>query len=426
MKTERNILHELDRRGLVFDVTDREELGKLLASAPISYYCGFDPTGTSLHAGSLVPLSLIRHLARGGHRPIALVGGATGMVGDPSGKSEERNLLDDETLQENVEGIGRQLEQLVGGRVVMVNNADWTRTLGVLDFLRDVGKYMTVNYMMSKESVRARLEDRDQGISYTEFSYMLLQAYDFVHLAEAHECRLQVGGSDQWGNITAGIELQRKLGRESVFGLVGPLLTTASGAKFGKTVAGTSVWLDRHMTSPYRFYQYWINTEDADVERYMKMFTAVPLAEIDEVVKEHASDPGQRLGQKRLAQEVTAWVHGEESARAAEEASKILFGATITSETPVEALELLAEETPTTDVARTALQEGLAIIDALVSTGLASSKAAAKRLLSQGGVYVNNERSDGTDRRITLEDVAGGSMVVLRAGKKNYHLLRVR
>ena len=420
------VLKELSQRGLVFDVTDKERLGNLLTNSSISFYCGFDPTAASLHAGSLIPLSLMRHLARAGHKPIALVGGATGMVGDPSGKSEERKLLDEETLQENVVEIRKQLEQLLGGSVVMVNNVDWMRSVGILNFLRDVGKYMTVNYMMSKESVRSRLTNREQGISYTEFSYMLLQAYDFVELAQSRQCLLQVGGSDQWGNITSGIELQRKLGRDPIYGLVGPLLTTASGTKFGKTIAGTSVWLDRNMTSPYQFYQYWINIEDADVERYLKMFTVVALEEIEEVVKQQVADPGQRLGQQRLAREVTAWVHGEAASSAAEEASRILFGARITSETPVEVLELLAEETPTTEVARAMLQGGLAIIDALVTTGLVSSKAAARRLLSQGGVYVNNERSAQADRRITLEDVAGGLMVVLRAGKKNYHLLRLR
>ena len=421
-----DVLDELDRRGLLFDVSDREGLAKLLASGPVTFYCGYDPTGISLHAGSLVPLSLMRHLARAGHQPIGLVGGATGMVGDPSGKSEERNLLDEATLETNTQGIQRQLERLLGGSVTMVNNADWTRSVSVLDFLRDVGKYMTVNYMLSKDSVRSRIESREQGISYTEFSYMLLQAFDFVHLAEARDCRLQVGGSDQWGNITCGIELERKMGQKPIYGLVGPLLTTASGAKFGKTAAGTSVWLDREMTSPYRFYQYWINAEDADVERYLKMFTLVELDEISELVAEHAANPGRRDAQRRLASEVTAWVHGEGAARAAEAVSAILFGATITSATSSEALELLAGETPTTDVARAFLETGWPITEALVETGLAPSKGAARRLLGQGGVYVNNERSDDPERRLTLDDVAAGSMIVLRTGKKSYHLLRVR
>ena len=248
------------------------------------------------------------------------------MVGDPTGRSEERNLLDEATLEKNIVGIRGQLERLLGKSVTMANNADWTRPVSVLDFLRDVGKYMTVNYMLSKDSVKSRIESREQGISYTEFSYMLLQAFDFVHLAEANDCRLQLGGSDQWGNITCGIELQRKMGRKPIFGLVGPLLTTASGGKFGKTAAGTSVWLDRDMTSPYGFYQYWINAEDDDVERYLKMFTLVPLDEIAQIVADHAKDPGRRNAQRRLAQEVTTWVHGEESTRAAEAASEILFG----------------------------------------------------------------------------------------------------
>lgn len=420
-----DVVPELEARGLIFDVSDRDALAELLSSGPVSFYCGYDPTGASLHAGSLVPLSLMRHLALGGHRPIGLVGGATGMVGDPSGKSEERNLLDEETLATNTEGVRAQLERLLGQSVTMVNNADWTRSVSVLDFLRDVGKYMTVNYMLSKDSVRSRIENREQGISYTEFSYMLLQAHDFVHLAKAHDCRLQVGGSDQWGNITCGIELQRKMGHQPIFGLVGPLLTTASGGKFGKTAAGTSVWLDRDMTSPYRFYQYWINAEDADVERYLKMFTLVSLDEIARLVAEHADNPGRRMAQRRLAHGVTAWVHGEESTRAAEAASEILFGGAITKETPAEALELLAIETPTTDVPKATLESGWSLQDALVDTGLAKSKGAARRLLSQGGVYVNNERSQDSERRLVPGDVAAGSIIVLRSGKKTYHLVRL-
>lgn len=420
-----DVLPELEARGLVFDVSDRDALSEALASGPVTFYCGYDPTGVSLHAGSLVPLSLMRHLALGGHQPIGLVGGATGMVGDPSGKSEERNLLDEATLAANTEGIRAQLERLLGKSVTMANNADWTRPVSVLDFLRDVGKYMTVNYMLSKDSVKSRIENREQGISYTEFSYMLLQAFDFVHLAEAHVCRLQVGGSDQWGNITCGIELQRKMGRPPIFGLVGPLLTTASGGKFGKTASGTSVWLDRDMTSPYRFYQYWINTEDADIERYLKMFTLVPLDEIAQIVAEHENDPGRRSAQRRLAQEVTTWVHGEDSAGAAEAASEILFGGAITKDTPAEALELLAVETPTTDVAKSTIEQGWPIVDALVETGLAKSKGAARRLVGQGGVYVNNERSEDPERRLATGDVTAGSMIVLRSGKKSYHLVRM-
>lgn len=420
-----DVIGELDARGLLFDVSDRDALSELLASGSVTFYCGYDPTGVSLHVGSLVPLSLMRHLALAGHRPLGLVGGSTGMVGDPTGKSEERNLLDEATLEKNLRGIRSQLERLLGKSVTMVNNADWTRPVSVLDFLRDVGKHMTVNYMLSKESVRSRIESREQGISYTEFSYMLLQAFDFVHLAEANDCRLQLGGSDQWGNITCGIELQRKMGRPPIFGLVGPLLTTASGGKFGKTAAGTSVWLDRDMTSPYRFYQYWINAEDADVERYLKMFTLVPLDEIASLASEHAKDPGRRAAQRRLAHEVTMWVHGEGSARAAEAASEILFGGAITKDTPAEALELLADETPTTDVAKSTIEEGWPIVDALVDTGLAKSKGAARRLLGQRGVYVNNERSDDPERRLVPADVTAGSVIVLRSGKKTYHLARL-
>jgi tyrosyl-tRNA synthetase len=311
-QAQSGILDELEKRGQIQDLTNRDELAKLLAEGCVPFYIGYDPTGTSLHAGSLVPTALMARLQQAGHKPYCLVGGATGMVGDPSGKSEERQLLDPDQLAANVEAIQRQLEPFLEfgdapNAAVMVNNYDWFAELSFLDLLRDVGKHLSINYMMAKESVRARLQDRDQGISYTEFSYMLLQAYDFHVLAERHGCRLQAGGSDQWGNITAGIELHRRMGgKEQLFGLTAPLLLDATGNKMGKTAAGTSVWLDAERTSPYAFYQYWLNVQDADVEKLLKLFSWRPLDELDALVAAHAEAPHQRQGQRTLAQDMTA------------------------------------------------------------------------------------------------------------------------
>jgi len=295
-----NILDELEARGLVQDTTGREELAALLAKESVAFYVGFDPTSTSLHAGSLVPIALMARLQRAGHRPLPLVGGATGMIGDPSGKSQERQLLDRDTLGRNVAAIRRQLERFLDfgdapNAARMVNNHDWFEGVGFLEFLRDVGKHLTINYMMAKDSVRSRLEDRDQGISYTEFSYMLLQAYDFVVLARRHGCRLQAGGSDQWGNITAGIELHRKLGgKEPLFGLTTPLLLDSKGEKMGKTAAGTRVWLDPELTSPYAFYQYWLNVADEDVERLVRMLSPRPLDELADLIARHRENLAER------------------------------------------------------------------------------------------------------------------------------------
>lgn len=418
------ILAELEARGLVHDVTHRDELGRLLDAERLTFYCGYDPTASSLHAGNLVPLSLMVRLARAGHRPIAVVGGATGMVGDPSGKTEERKLLDPETLARNLAAIRAQVERFLP-EALTLNNADWTAHITYLEFLRDIGKHITVNYMLSKESVRARLEDREQGISYTEFSYMLLQAWDFAYLAKEYGCRLQVGGSDQWGNITCGIELARKLGgRPELFGLTTPLLMTAAGKKFGKSEAGTTVWLDPNRTSPYRFYQYWINTDDADVERYLKMFTFLPLDEIAALVAEHTRDPGRRLAQKRLALEVTAWVHGADAAQRAERASQVLFGGSL-ADLRDQDLAPLLDDVPSTTIPRAELEAGLPLVDLLPRVKLADSKSAARRLLEQGGVYVNNVRVDRPDRALGPTDLATESMLVLRTGKKSYHILLI-
>ncbi|MFH0901946.1 MAG: tyrosine--tRNA ligase [Pseudomonadota bacterium] len=418
------VLEGLQASGLVHDVTDREKLGALLDERPLVFYCGFDPSAKSLHVGNLVPMSLVRHLQHAGHKAIALIGGATGMIGDPSGKSEERRLLDRAALAENVASVGAQIERLLPGAVV-VNNADWIGPLSLIDFLRDVGKHITVNYMLAKETVRTRLEDRGHGISYTEFSYMLLQAYDFAHLARTQQCLLQVGGSDQWGNITAGIELTRRMGGPEVFGLVGPLLMAPSGKKFGKTEEGTSVWLDPNLTSPYRFYQYWINSDDADVASFLRMFTMLPLSESAELIAKHQADPGKRLAQRRLAEEMTTWVHGADASRRAAAASQVAFGGSLADLRDAD-LEPLLQDVPSSEILSSELAAGVAMVDLLPRVGLADSKGAARRLLAQGGAYVNNVRVEDPGRVITNDDRATESIIVLRAGKKSYHFLRAR
>lgn len=426
------ILDELDARGLLQDVTDRAELGKLLAAGCVPFYVGYDPTATSLHVGNLVPTTILARLQRAGHKPYVLVGGATGMIGDPSGKSDERQLLDTDTLAENVARIRAQLEPFVDfgsgeNAGVMVNNADWFRGIGYLEFLRDVGKHLTVNYMTAKESVRARLEDRDQGISYTEFSYMLLQAYDFVHLATAHGCRLQAGGSDQWGNITAGVELARKMGgRPPLFGMTAPLLLDSSGQKMGKTSAGNRVWLDPALTSPYAFYQYWLNVDDADVDRLLRIFSWRPLDEIASLAAEHTAAPAKRLGQRALAEDVTRWVHGADALRRAQAASQVMFGGSLAELSDAD-LQPLLTDLPSSELPRTELEAGIPLVDLLArdDVALAKSKGAARRLLSGGGVYVNNIRVTEADRVLGPADLGTETMIVLRAGKKSYHIVRV-
>ena len=423
-----NILDELEARGQVADSTDRAALRELLGGAGVAFYCGFDPTGTSLHLGSLVPITLMARLQRAGHRPIAVVGGATGMIGDPSGKSDERNLLDRETLARNLAGIRAQLSRFLDfgdgpSGALLVNNADWTEGVSYIDFLRDIGKHLTINYMMAKEAVRARLEDRDQGISYTEFSYMLLQAFDFVHLAERHACRMQIGATDQWGNITAGIELGRKLGRPALHGLVCPLLLDSTGKKMGKTAAGTSVWLDPSLTSPYAFYQYLLNVEDADVDRLLRTFSWRPLEEIAEIAREHAAAPERRLGQKALAADVTTFVHGAEALARAERASQVMFGGSLQDLRDAD-LEPLLADVPSSEIPRAELEQGVGLVELLARVRLCDSKGAARRLVSSGGVYVNNERVSDPGSTVGLANLATETMLVLRAGKKSYHILR--
>jgi len=421
-----HILDELAARGLTADVTDRDGLKKLLSDERVAFYVGYDPTSPSLHVGNLVPVIMQARLQRAGHKPIVLVGGATGMVGDPSGKSVERNLLGDVEIEANLAGIRSQFTRFLDfgagpTGAVIVNNADWTRGVGYLEFLRDIGKYLTINYMMAKDSVRARLEG-ETGISYTEFSYMLLQAFDFVHLAKAHGCRLQVGGSDQYGNITAGCELSRKMGGAQLFGLTAPLLLDSSGQKMGKTSTGERVWLDPERTPPYSFYQYFFNVTDEEAPRLLKIFSFRPLAEIDELVRAHDADRSQRAAQRELARELTTWVHGAEETARVEEASRILFGGTLEG-VHERTLELLTKVVPVVEIARTELKTGIALVDLLCRT-VAESKSAARRLVQQGGAYLNNVRISDGERKVTTADLVTPTLLVVRGGRKDYRLVR--
>ncbi|MEX0936211.1 MAG: tyrosine--tRNA ligase [Pirellulales bacterium] len=419
---------DLRWRGLVQQVTDEQFLPGWLATGSRMLYAGFDPTADSLHVGSLLPLMMLRRFQRAGHRPIALVGGATGMIGDPSGKSEERNLLNVDALRANVAGIESQMRQFLNFEgpqaAQFVNNFDWMQRFSYLDFLRDVGKHFPIGVMLGKESVRTRLERSDVGMSYTEFSYMLLQAYDFVYLHQQFGCELQIGGSDQWGNITAGIDLARRLAGKQLYGVTCPLLTKSDGGKMGKTEQGT-VWLSASRTSPYQFYQYWINVDDADAGKCLRMLTEVPRAQIEALDSQRESDPGKRDSQRRLAEELTLLVHGKAGLATAQRATEIFFGAEISDLDDAQLGEIFAD-VPSCEIPRLRLEgEGVPLMDAFVESGLAKSKSEARRTIGQGGAYVNNRRNDELDAVLTTADLASQSMIVLRAGKKKYALLRV-
>jgi tyrosyl-tRNA synthetase len=420
-----DLLADFEARGLVNQSTDAAALRDWLATPGRRVYAGFDPTADSLHVGHLVALVLLRRVAAAGHEPVALVGGATGMIGDPSGRSEERNLLSPDDLAANIAGVERQIRGVLastGQTVHVVNNADWMRGVGYLEFLRDVGKHVPLGQMLGKDSVKSRL-DREGGISYTEFSYMLLQAWDFVHLSDALDCRVQIGGSDQWGNITAGIELGRRLRSRELHGITCPLLTKADGTKMGKTAAG-AVWLDPRRTSPYRFYQYWINLEDDDAGRCLLRLTELPLEEIRALDERRATAPAARDTQKRIAEELTRLVHGEAGLAAARQATEIFFGAEITALDDAALAEIFAD-VPSHEFARTTLDgDGLPLVEALKATGLAASTSAARRTIEQGGAYVNNRRVGDVAHRLTPRDLAGAATLVLRSGKKSYALAR--
>lgn len=426
MMTPTDLLSELRWRGLIHQCTDEAGLAKLLSQGQQTVYIGFDPTATSLHVGGLMQLMMLRRFQRAGHRPIALVGGATGMIGDPSGKSEERNLLSAQDLQRNVEGVASQMHRFLdfdgNDGALLLNNFDWMKSYSYLEFLRDVGKNFPIGQMMGKESVRSRL-DSEAGLSYTEFSYMLLQAYDFVHLARNFGCRIQGGGSDQWGNITAGIDLGRRMIGEQLFGLTAPLLTTSDGRKMGKTESG-AIWLDRDRTTPYAFYQYWFRVEDADVMRCIAFLTEIEHEEYLSLKQETETDPGKRSAQKRLAAWMTQFVHGDEGLAAANQASDILFGGEIDRLTDRDLTEIFAD-VPSCELPRQSLEgEGLWVVDAVRQAGLAGSSGEARRSIQEGGVYVNNRRVSEVDRKLSTADLASETVMVLRKGKRNYALLR--
>ena len=424
-----DILEELEWRGLYADCTDRDALAKRLADGPTALYCGFDPTADSLHVGNLVPLFALRRFQLAGHHPIALAGGATGMVGDPSGKSDERNLLNAGQIAHNIAGIRTQLARFLdfsapANPARLVNNADWTAPISFLDFLRDVGKHVTVNSMVAKDSVRSRMEDRSSGISFTEFSYMLLQGYDFYHLRHAFNCELQVGATDQWGNITVGTELTRKKLGATVWGLVFPLLTKSDGTKYGKTATGT-VWLDPKKTSPYRFYQFFVNADDADVLKLLKTLTFLSRDEIAALETELKANPGARAAQKALAREMTTLVHGADALAAALKATEILFGGSLEgiSET---IFNDVVGEVPTKDLEQAKLEgPGASIAELVVQAGLAPSKGQARKDLEAGGISLNNVRTEHT-RHVTTSDLLFGKYLLLRKGKKSYAVLTIR
>jgi tyrosyl-tRNA synthetase len=426
-----DLLSDFEARGLVHQSTDPAALRSWLTAPGRRVYAGFDPTADSLHVGHLVALVLLRRVAAAGHEPVALVGGATGMIGDPSGRSEERNLLAPEELAANIEAVGRQIRSVLAvpasdgraaGAVHVVDNADWMRDVGYLAFLRDVGKHVPLSQMLAKDSVKSRLE-RDGGLSYTEFSYMLLQAWDFVHLSDALDCRVQIGGSDQWGNITAGIELGRRLRARDLHGITCPLLTKSDGTKMGKTAAG-AVWLDPRRTSPYRFYQYWINLDDDDAGRCLLRLTELPLDEIHGIAEARATNPAARDTQKRLAAELTRLVHGDAGLAAARQATDIFFGAEIASLDDAALAEIFAD-VPSKEFPRTALDaDGLPLVEAFEATGLAQSRGAARRTIEQGGAYVNNRRVADAAYKLTPRDLAGTATLVLRSGRKSYALAR--
>ena len=429
-----NFIEELKWRGMLHDIMPgtEEQLQKEMTTA----YVGIDPTADSLHIGHLCGVMMLRHFQRCGHKPIALLGGATGMIGDPSGKSAERNLLDEETLRHNVACIKKQLEHFLNfngtepNAAELVNNYDWMKDYTFLDFARNVGKLITVNYMMAKDSVKKRFNgEYSSGMSFTEFTYQLLQGYDFVYLNEHKNCKLQMGGSDQWGNITTGTELIRRMNGTEAFALTCPLITKADGGKFGKTESG-NIWLDRRYTSPYKFYQFWMNVSDEDAKRYIKIFTMLSKEEIDSLIAEHEQAPHLRVLQKRLAQEVTIMVHSKEDYEAAVEASNILFG-----NATGESLKKLDKETflsvfegvPLFLISKSDLEAGLPILDLLAEkTKIFPSKGEARKMIQGGGVSVNKTKVESSDVCVTTDYLLNGSYILVQRGKKNYFLIEVK
>jgi tyrosyl-tRNA synthetase len=420
------IFSELVARGMIESITNLDAISKLLAGKLVPIYIGFDPTAISLHVGNLLPIMLLAQLQRAGHIPIVVVGGATGSIGDPSGRTTERQLLSMEIIESNSQSIKRQLSQFLSfegkNAAIMVNNADWTKDVTILEFLRDIGKHFTVNYMLSKESVKRRMQEEDRGITVTEFLYMTLQAFDFLKLYQQHNCLIQAGGNDQLGNIIAGIDLiRRKCGGEA-HGMTVPLIVTSSGEKFGKS-AGNAVWLDAQKTSPYQFYQFWIQTDDKDVERYLKLFTFLSVTEIKDICDRHQAHPEQREAQKILASEVTTIVHGNEALERALLATQVLFGGSIADLSDLDLTEIF-HDVPATDLSISCLTETFTIVDLLIAAGIYSSRGECRRLIDNKGVNLNNSLVTSRDLIVDRTTLLSDSLLILRMGKKKYQLIR--
>ncbi|HEX7099158.1 MAG TPA: tyrosine--tRNA ligase [Acidimicrobiia bacterium] len=419
-----NPIETLRERGLLHDHTDEESLIEHLTSGTRTFYVGFDPTAPSLHVGNLAGLMAMAWLQRAGHRPIALAGGATGRIGDPSFRDEERQLMDEEEIERNLAGIRRDFGRVLDmSEAILVDNYEWTKDVTVLEFLRDIGKHFTVNQLISREAIRRRMEDREQGISYTEFSYTLLQAMDYDYLYRTYGCTLQGGGSDQWGNILSGVDLIRRRHGVQVHAITWPLVEGSDGRKFSKS-AGNAPWLDPDLTSPFEYYQWWLNTDDRDVERFLRMYTFLPLEEVEEVAKAHADDPGSRIGQRRLAAETTLIVHGEEGLRAAEQATAVLFGDASVSELSDEVLTMAFEQAPTLELPRSELEAGIGLLDLMTRVGASKSNSEARRLVEQGGVRLNDEPITDSTRVVGPKDLATATTLVIRVGKKRQYLAR--
>ncbi len=432
VQTTRSIIDEFRNRGLIHITDDGQELftpglEELLAREKVTAYIGFDPSADSLHIGNLLGIMTLVRMQKYGNTPIAIAGGGTGLIGDPGGKSQERPLLTREALQQNLEGIRTQLARFMDfdaqdNAALLINNADWLERINAIDFMRDVGKHFSVNYMLAKESVRSRMTD---GISYTEFSYMLLQAYDFLTLYDRHGCVLQMGGSDQWGNITAGVDLIRRARGAQAHALVTPLITTAAGTKFGKTEAG-AVWLDADKTSPFQFYQFWLNTADADVVQFLKYYTLIPLEEIEEYEYEVSEQPEKREAQQRLASDVTRMTHGQTGLEKALAASGVLFGGDISGLSSNELLDIF-QDVPSSTMPRDQFEgDGAQLRDLVAEVGLASSRGEARRLIQGGGVSLNNRRVSDARQSVTLEHSVDGQVIVLRRGARQYRLVRLQ
>jgi tyrosyl-tRNA synthetase len=422
-----SLLEEYRWRGTLQDSTEGVEAA--LAEGPVTAYIGFDPTAASLHVGNLMPIMGLVHLQRAGHHPIVVVGGGTGLIGDPSGRTEERQLLTRETTAENLASIRSQLEHFLDfdgstNPARTVNNLDWLGEISMVDFLRDVGKHFSVNALLKKESVRRRVEHEETGISYTEFSYALLQAYDFVQLNERYGCTFQMGGSDQWGNITVGIDLVRRMRGEKAYGITYPLLTGAGGHKFGKTQAG-AVWLDPELTSPYRFYQFWITVDDRDVIRYLRYFTLLGSEEISELESTHEERPHERTAHRALAEDVTGRVHGKDGLASAQRATDVLFGGEITGLRADEIADVFAD-VPSSEITLAGLEdEGTGILDLFADAGVCKSRGEARRSVEGGGLSINNVRVEEVEAAVTISDTIEGRFLILRKGKKNYHMVRI-